>query len=73
MVPPSKGDDEVKASCGCYLGGYGRSMYISDFQYDGAGISLAAWWAWMSVESDYSDGFFSDFVWNVESFDQLFA
>ena len=42
MVPPSKGGDEVKASCGHYLGGDGGPMSISDFQCDGAGISLAA-------------------------------
>jgi len=42
MVPPSKGDDEVKATCGRYFGGDGRPMSISDFQCDGAGLSLTA-------------------------------
>ena len=42
MVPPSKGDDEVEASCGRYLGGDGRPMAFSDFECDEAGISLTA-------------------------------
>jgi len=40
MVPPSEAYDEVKASCRRYFCGDGRPMFISDFQSDGAGISL---------------------------------